>query len=196
MNKKIQTAGDWLTGLSGVLAEVQCRREGKTCESAEAFDVVSQLFSAAKKNNTAVWWVGNGGSAAVCSHLAQDLLNKLSIRSQALSDVSLLTCMANDNGYDEIYAKPLGVLAVPGDLLIAISSSGKSPNILKAARVAEQKKMKLITLSAFAPDNPLWNVKAQVSFYLPSTLYGHVELGHAALLHAVIETLWLANTKK
>ena len=108
-----------------------------------------------------------------------------------LADAPLLTCMANDFGYAEIYERPLRTLTKKGDMLIAVSSSGNSENILRYARLAREREMKLVTLSAFAEDNPLWQAEADVSFHLPTRLYGHAEVGHEALLHAVLETMML-----
>ncbi len=181
----------WLEGLNSVLMNTSCKLSGKPTLLEEGFNETEKLLINIRKQNKTVWWIGNGGSAAVCSHLSQDMLNKLNIRSMTLNDVSLLTCMANDFGYTNVYLRPLNNLVQDGDLLIAISSSGKSKNILACAELAHKRNMKLITLSGFEPDNLLLQIKADVSFYLASKLYGHVEVGHEALLHAVIETIWI-----
>ncbi len=187
------TAEEWLSELSDALRVPSCKISGREAAMTEAFDHIKQLLIETKQNNKAVYWVGNGGSAAICSHLSQDILNKLDTRSYVLSDTSLLTCMANDYGYDAVYQKPLEKLMMEGDLLIAISSSGNSQNILNAVAVAEDNGAKCVTLSAFDPDNKLNHTKTDVSLFLPCALYGHAEVGHEALLHAVIETLWLEN---
>jgi D-sedoheptulose 7-phosphate isomerase len=98
--------------------------------------------------------------------------------------------MANDYGYTQVYLRSLQVLARPGDLLFAISSSGCSENILSSARFARDQGMKLVTLSGFAVGNPLWQLDADVALYLPSNWFGQVEIGHEALLHAIVESLW------
>jgi D-sedoheptulose 7-phosphate isomerase len=192
----IQTAKAWMEKLHDVLLDAQCRMTGQSVTLDHGLVELAELFETIKGREANVWWVGNGGSSALCSHLAQDLLNKLRIRSLALTDASLLTCMANDNGYSQIYAWPLKILARPGDLLIAVSSSGKSDNILACARMAIQNQMQLVTLSGFDSNNPLWDIPAAISFYLPSNLYGHVEIGHEALIHSVIEIAWLKIQKE
>ena len=68
-------------------------------------------------------------------------------------------------------------------MLIGVSSSGNSENILRCAELARERDMKLVTLSAFSEDNLLWKTEADVSFYLPTTLYGHAEVGHVVLEH-------------
>ena len=181
----------WISGLSNALGGVSCRVRGKAAPAGEALEEIKSLLVEIKKNNKAVYWVGNGGSLGLCSHLSQDVLNKLQMRSYVLSDASLLTCMANDFGYEAVYARPLDVLMHDGDLLIAVSSSGNSQNILNAADVAKKKGARCVALSAFKPTNQLNNIAADVSIYLPCELYGHAEVGHEAILHSVIETLWL-----
>ena len=186
---------DWLKALGEVHRTTRCKVSGNPTELALGYAALADLLRATRERQGTVWWVGNGGSCAICSHLAQDAMNKLRLRSQVLSDPSLMTCMANDFGYTEVYARPLRQLARSGDTLVAISSSGNSENILACAAVAEKMGLGLITLSAFAEDNRLWNHGADVSLYLPVTLYGLAEVGHEALLHAAIECLCLAENE-
>ena len=185
----------WLNQLYDIINSTLCKIDGKMATLGDGLEAASALLKKIRKQDKAVWWVGNGGSSSICSHLAQDMMNKLRIRTAALTDASLLTAMANDYGYENVYAKPLETLAQKGDLLIAISSSGKSPNILACANLFRKKSMKLITLSGLDADNPLWKQPATISFYVPSGLYGQVENSHGALLHAVIETMWLRKKK-
>lgn len=187
--------GLWLDQLHATLRAVQCRVDGAGAGYEAAAGAVAARLAAVKQAGGTVWWVGNGGSASLCAHLSQDLLNKLGMRSMTLSDAGLLTCMANDYGYRNIYARPLAVLLRPDDLVIAVSSSGRSENILAVAETAHSVGACLITLSAFADDNPLWHTPANVAFFLPCTLYGHAEVGHEALLHAIIESVWLREQK-
>ena len=161
-----------------------------------AFEEVQRLLRRTRKSDGALWWVGNGGSAAICSHLSQDVVAKLHLRSFAFTDAALLTCMANDFGYSEVYAQPLREMARPGDMMIAISSSGNSPNILNSAALARDRRLQLVTLSGFSKENKLWQVPADVAFYLPSSLYGVVEVAHMTLLHGLIETMVLGEAPK
>ncbi len=184
---------DWLKSLGDLHRITRCKVGGQPKELAQAYLAISNLFCATRARQGTIWWVGNGGSCAICSHLAQDVLNKLFIRSQVLSDPSLMTCMANDFGYAEVYARPLRQFARPGDTLVAISSSGNSANILACADLATESGLGLVTLSAFSEDNRLWSHEADISLFLPTTLYGLAEVGHEALLHAAIECQYLAE---
>lgn len=187
---------DWLKTLGGLSATTRSRVGGRPAGLDQAFEAVGECFRRTREARGTVWWVGNGGSCAICSHLAQDVLNKLGVRSQVLSDPSLMTCMANDFGYEAVYARPLGQLCREGDMLVAVSSSGNSPNILACADLAAGRGLSLVTLSAFSEDNGLWNRPSDVSFFLPVQLYGLAEVGHEALLHAAIECQWLAEQEQ
>lgn len=187
---------EWLESLANLGKMTRCKVSGRPATLSEGFAAFGDLLHSARERHATAWWVGNGGSCAICSHLAQDVMNKFFMRSMVLSDPSLMTCMANDFGYAEVYARPLARLARPGDMLVAISSSGNSPNILACADLAVRGGLALVTLSAFSEDNRLWNHDADVSMYLPVTLYGLAEVGHEALLHAAVECLFLAENNE
>lgn len=131
-------------------------------------------------------FVGNGGSAAVASHMAIDYSKNGGMRAMAFNDASFLTCLGNDLGYENVFAKPIEMLGAPEDVLVAISSSGNSPNILNAVAAARAKGMAVVGLSGFAADNRLRRL-GDVNVYIPSPLYGLVEVGHLAFLHAVLD---------
>lgn len=130
--------------------------------------------------------VGNGGSAAIASHMATDYSKNGGIRTQAFSDPALLTCLSNDYGYDQVFARAIGIYGHPGDLVIAISSSGQSPNILNAVRAAGTLGCRTVTFSGFTPTNPLRSMGG-LNFYVDSQRYGFVELVHLALCHGVLD---------
>jgi D-sedoheptulose 7-phosphate isomerase len=133
-------------------------------------------------------FVGNGGSAAIASHMATDYSKNGGLRSLAMNDSSMLTCLGNDLGYDRVFAKQIELQARSGDLLIAISSSGGSPNILNAVVAAQTAGCGVITLSGFKPDNPLRR-EGEVNFYIASDRYGFVEIGHLTICHAILDFL-------
>lgn len=187
----ILTSVDWIKHFNTALLATRCRIGKRTVPLQEGLDAVAELLAATREADNSLWWVGNGGSAGLCAHLSQDALNKLKVRSLVLADAPLLTCMANDFGYAEVYERPLRTLTRAGDMLIGVSSSGNSENILRCARMARERGMKLVTLSAFGEDNALWRSEADVAFHVPTRLYGHAEVGHEALLHSVLETMML-----
>ena len=131
-------------------------------------------------------FAGNGGSAAIASHMATDYSKNGGLRAWAMNDASMLTCLSNDYGYEHVFAKQIEFHGRPGDLLVAISSSGRSANILGAVAAARKLGCSVLTMSGFAPDNPL-RTTGDMNLYLDSTAYGYVEIGHLALCHAIVD---------
>ena len=131
-------------------------------------------------------FAGNGGSAGIASHMATDYSKNGGLRAWAMNDGSMLTCLGNDYGYEYVFAKQIEFHARSGDLLIAISSSGRSANILNAVRSGREMGCDVVTLSGFSPDNPLRET-GNINFYVNSELYGYVEVGHLILCHAILD---------
>jgi len=126
--------------------------------------------------------VGNGGSAGVVSHILTDFINVNKLNARTLHESSLLSCMSNDYGYENSFSEPLSTLAREKDLLIAVSSSGRSPNIHNAVKSIKKAGGEAITLSGFGEDNPLRSM-GDLNIWLDSTSYGLVEIGHLFYLH-------------
>ena len=137
---------------------------------------------------------GLGGSAAIASHVVIDLNKAAGVRAVALNDPAALTCLANDLSYQEVFATQIAWHGRPGDVLVAISSSGKSINILQAVEAARAARMRVVTFSGFRGDNPL-RLSGDLNFYVPSDRYGFVELAHQILLHAVTDALGAERAK-
>ena len=157
---------------------------GNRFELEAGLNEIMRVLEQARNNRANVYVIGNGGSAAIAAHMVNDLVNVAHIRAATLHDSSLLTCMANDYGYENAYANVLARMALPGDVLIAISSSGKSMNIRNAAAQVWGKGGTVITLSGFAADNPLRGL-GDLNIWLDSGDYGMVEVGHQFVLHNI-----------
>ncbi len=139
-------------------------------------------------------FIGNGASAAIASHMATDFWKNAGIRAISFNDSSLLTCVSNDYGYKYVFAKPIEMFTERDDILVAISSSGKSENILCAVKAAKLKKVKIITLSGFAKQNPLRSL-GDINFYVPISHYGYVEAVHTAICHCLVDVI-IRNKRK
>ena len=126
--------------------------------------------------------IGNGGSAGMASHMAADACKNGHLRAMAFNDVALLTATSNDLGYDQVFSLPLERLARPGDLLIAISSSGNSPNIVRALETSRRLSLEAVTLTGMQPDNRARTL-GDVNFHVPLTRYGWTESAHQVILH-------------
>lgn len=145
-------------------------------------DILLQL----QAGNQRIYIVGNGGSAAIASHAAIDLWKNGGIPTLTFNDSSLLTCISNDIGYEEVFSTPLEMFATKGDLVICISSSGNSVNIVKACQTAKRKQCELITLSGFSPDNKIRSL-GNVNFFVPAFSYGFAEIIHQYILHCLLD---------
>lgn len=162
---------------------------GKVLGFEEGVERILTLISARRKKGNKIIIIGNGGSASIASHIVTDFVKNLKIPALAFNDPSLLTCLSNDLGYDNVFSAPIGVVAKKGDILFAISSSGRSKNILKAVSEARRRGCSVIGLSGFSPGNPLRR-KGDVNFYVPSSSYGAVEIAHLAICHAIVDILY------
>lgn len=180
MDNRIRTYFATLAGLIGDAAASNIG--GDPIPLAEAFRRVIDLTTAGNR----LLFVGNGGSAGIASHMAIDYSKNGGIPATAFNDGAALTCLGNDYGYELIFAKQIEFHGRPGDLLIAISSSGRSANILKAVEAARRLGCGVVTLSGFTPDNPLRR-SGDVNFYVASGEYGFVEVAHLALIHAWLD---------
>jgi D-sedoheptulose 7-phosphate isomerase len=161
----------------------------KSGQPVELADAVNQVMADASRAHTAgnkLIFVGNGGSAAIASHMATDYSKNGNVRAIALNDSSMLTCLGNDLGYDQVFAKQIELHARRGDMLIAISSSGRSSNILNAVKEARSAECKIVTFSGFGAKNPLRSL-GDINFYISSDRYGFVEIAHLTLCHAVLD---------
>jgi phosphoheptose isomerase len=135
-----------------------------------------------------VVFIGNGGSAGIASHLAIDLAKNASLPAVCFSDASMMSCLANDYGFEEWMAHALRLNARAGDCLVAISSSGRSKNILNAVEKARAMKLDVVTLSGMSPDNPLREL-GDVNYWVDSRSYNIVETAHQFWMMAVIDLI-------
>jgi D-sedoheptulose 7-phosphate isomerase len=142
-----------------------------------------------------LFFIGNGGSAAIASHLATDAQKNGRFPTFGPGDCSLMSCYGNDYGFDHVYSEQIERHGQLGDVLFAISSSGMSENILRAVDCAKKKMMNVVTLSGFGEGNFLRS-KGQVNFYVPSNEYGTVEISHLAILHSILDEAISAEATK
>jgi len=157
------------------------------------FDMAVGFARERRKIGAKVYFVGNGGSAAIASHMAADWMKAGKFASLCFNDGALVTCLANDLGYGSGFSEPIKRFGQPEDLLFAISSSGQSINILNAANAAKNIGMRVVTLSGFSPLNPLREM-GDINFYVNSTRYGPVEITHLSILHAMLDQLIESET--
>ena len=152
----------------------------------QLLDQAAKFIKQSQLNNGKIIFVGNGGSAAMASHLSVDLTKAANIRAINFNEADLITCFANDYGYENWVARALEAYADEHDVVVLISSSGKSPNIINGVLQARKLGLPIVTLSGFKSDNPLRNL-GDVNFWCNSEAYNVVEMTHHIWLLAIVD---------
>ena len=145
-----------------------------------------ELIKKKIKTNNTIYVVGNGGSASIASHVSVDFIKVAKIKSSTFNNSNLITCYANDYGFENWVKEAIKAYCLIDDLVILISSSGTSPNILNAAKYCKDTNIDLITLSGFNRDNELSKL-GKVNFYVDSKNYNYVEMTHHIILLSIVD---------
>lgn len=145
------------------------------------------LLSVSKKNGKILIF-GNGGSAAISSHVSVDLTKNANIRTVNFNESDLITCFSNDYGYDRWVEKSIDFYADRKDVVILISSSGKSMNMINACKAAKRKKIKVISLTGHSQNNPLSKL-SNISLWINSKAYNFIENTHQIWLLTICDLI-------
>lgn len=184
----------WLEKISDlqmILGSLSIRSHlGEEIEVEAGFNQWVEMTCTVREKRRTVYLIGNGASASMASHVSADLAKNAHVHTEVFSDLSLITAMANDLGFEEVFAEPLRRRVEEGDMLVAISSSGQSPNIIHACKETRRRGGVIITLSAMDSENRL-RKEGVINFYLPARTYGMAETGHAAILHHWLDQMVL-----
>jgi len=167
--------------------------DGLLSADTEMLESAAEILLKVSGNGRKVIIAGNGGSAAMASHTAVDLTKNAQVRAISFNDADLITCFANDFGYEKWVEKSLEYYADKGDCAILISSSGSSPNIVNAAKKAKEMGLTVITFSGFSPDNELRGT-GDLNFYIENEEYNIVEMSHHIWLLALVDRIIDLNT--
>jgi len=157
-------------------------------------DVSNQMIKMKQKlleikgNGKKVIIAGNGGSAAMASHVAVDFTKQGGIRTVNFNEADLITCFANDYGYEHWVEKAIEFYGDEGDAVILISSSGSSKNMINAAQTARKLGISVITFTGFTPENSL-KQKGDLNFWVDSKAYNIVENTHQIWLLIVCDLI-------
>jgi D-sedoheptulose 7-phosphate isomerase len=149
---------------------------------------IAEKVEKVKAEDGTIFIVGNGGSASIASHTAIDFTKAAGIRATTFNESSLLTCFSNDYGYDFWVEKALGFYAKKNDMVILISSSGQSKNIINGAKKAKEMGLPLITFSGFSEKNQLREM-GDVNLWIDSSKYNIVENVHQIWILSIIDYL-------
>jgi D-sedoheptulose 7-phosphate isomerase len=160
-------------------------------EQAEIITSIATRYEQTLRGGGTLYFAGNGGSAADAQHIATEYVvryrtNRLGLRAAALTtDTSLLTACANDMGFDEVFARQVEALARPGDLLVLHSTSGESPNVLRAAQAAKARGVPVIAFLGKG-GGPVRDL-ADVALVIPSDDTARIQELHLAVEHVICE---------
>ena len=151
---------------------------------------IKKEFEKCSKSNKKIIFIGNGGSAATCSHASVDLTKNAKIRAINFNEADLITCFANDFSYSEWMQKSLEFYADKGDLVVLISTSGKSQNILNCGKYLKKKSMKFITFSGMKRSNSLKKMNTSgINVWVDSKSYNQIEIIHHFILLLIVDMI-------
>ena len=178
----------YLDEIKHLLDEIKITQGGNELLYDEGIQKLIQIMEATRQAHRQLFFAGNGGSAAIAEHMTADYLKNGHMRTVSLYDSPVLTCLGNDYGYEHVFSKQLDMMAERGDLLVAISSSGNSQNIINAIEVVRNLRGRVVTFTGFKPDNRARSM-GDVNVYVPCEKYGMVESLHQLILQQVADEL-------
>ena len=146
------------------------------------------------KKNGKVYVIGNGGSASIASHVSVDFAKVAGVPSSTFNNANLITCFANDYGYENWVTEAIKAYTNKNDMFILISSSGTSRNIVNAAKYCKKKSLNLVTLSGFKKNNPLSKL-GKINFHIDSNQYNFIEMSHHIILVYLVDVFAKNNLK-
>ena len=150
---------------------------------------LKKIFIITKKNKKKILIFGNGGSAAIASHFSIDLTKNAKIRCTNYNEPDLITCFSNDFGYERWVEMAIKYYGNKGDVLIVISSSGKSKNIINGCIAAKKNKfLKIITLTGHSKDNPVKKL-GDINLWVNSKAYNYIENIHQFWLLSLVDLI-------
>lgn len=180
----------YLEGLIKTTRKCTLKIKGSELEEYESIlaELINIFYRQKQDKGKRIFFIGNGGSAAIATHMTADFLNKGGMTTVGMYDPATITCIGNDYGYEFVFSKQLEMHIKRGDLLVAVSSSGNSPNILRAISTAEEKGAHVLTFTGFKPDNKARQM-GDYNLYVPSMEYGIVESVHNIILQQIVDNL-------
>ena len=174
--KKSKTFEDYKNSINKVLSNISEK------ELNQSIKLINNMIL----NKGKVYIVGNGGSSSIASHVSVDFAKVANVPSATFNNANLITCFANDYGYENWVTEAIKAYMKPKDMIILISSSGTSKNIVNAAKYCNKNSIDLITLSGFKKNNPLSKF-GKVNFHIDSKQYNFIEMSHHIILVYLVD---------
>jgi len=162
-------------------------KDGNILTHEKAFDNWAEKAQAIKQETKGlIFFCGNGASASMAEHMSHDWFQNAVVNTTTCAEVAHITAISNDLSYDDVYSYRVKRILSERDMLVGISSSGNSPNIVNAVKAAKQNGAFTITVSGKKEDNKIRQM-GDLNFYVPLETYGEVESAHAVLLHGALD---------
>lgn len=176
----------FLTIKQGLDALIATDREGNVLDNNEAMEKWIDVCETKKQQEGIFFFCGNGASATMAEHMSHDCFQNADFLTETCSETSHITAISNDISYEEVFAYRINKMLKDKDMLITVSSSGNSPNVVKAIEAAQKKGVFVVTVSGKDADNKSRRM-GDLNFYVPLDTYGLVESAHAVLLHCWLD---------
>jgi D-sedoheptulose 7-phosphate isomerase len=162
-------------------------KAGLEIDEDKAYQIIYKKLYDMKKASGVMHFIGNGASASIASHFGLDYFKAGGVRTNTFNDLSALTAYGNDISFDEVFAFPISQILKEEDMLVAVSSSGNSPNIVRGLQAANEQGSFLLTLSGMKEDNKIKKM-GHINMYFPDMDYGPTECAHTIMLHHILDT--------
>ena len=157
-----------------------------------AYQDIYNKLNTLQETSGVLHFIGNGASASIASHFGLDYFKAGEIRTNTFNDFSALTAYGNDISFDEVFAFPISRILKEKDMLVAVSSSGNSPNIVRGLEAAKEQGSFLLTLSGMKSDNKIRKM-GDINMFFPEMDYGPTECAHTVMLHHILDTFVASN---
>lgn len=177
----------YINEVHSVLEQIVITGEnGAEIERNEAFEQIAVMLRQIKEADGSVFFAGNGASCSMAEHMSHDFFQNAGINTRTCAETSHITAISNDSSFDEVFAFKIRRVLKRGDMLVTISSSGSSPNIIRAIEAARENGALVITLSGMKEGNKSRKM-GDFNIYVPGRTYGLAESAHATILHALLD---------
>lgn len=160
--------------------------QGKALDNDAGIRLWAEKTLEVQQRKGTIFFAGNGASATISEHMSADLFKNGNINTVSCSETAYITAISNDISFDEVFAFRIRKTLKPGDMLVTTSSSGNSPNIIRAIEAAHENGGYVVTLSGFKTDNRSAEL-GDLNFFVPALTYGAVEVAHAGIHHCWID---------
>ncbi len=181
-------ANDYFDLIRKALADqIVTDRDGREMSVDRSLEIwADKAYEIREKTKGLLFFCGNGASETMAEHMSHDWFQNAEVNTTTVSETSHITAISNDYGYEDVYSYRVKRILSERDMFIGISSSGNSPNIVKAISAAKENGAFTISVTGKKPDNKL-RTMGDLNFYVPLSTYGEVESAHAVLLHAALD---------